>query len=218
MKLPLLLLLVTCCPLAGLRADPARPAGAPPFTWIDPADPAVAAIRQAGEQSLSRISNLLIFEVERGLAEDGLAKTLEVAHLKNLPLPKPLPGHPRITAIRRTSLILRNPANQPDPADRAALDKIDTAIHDGATVPAILIQRLASANAPVEWRVYSPITTMPVCLKCHGAPEDLSPVVRDYLAQHYPADKATGYNVYTWRGIIRVSLTDPEPKAPANDK
>jgi Protein of unknown function (DUF3365) len=217
MKTSLLLLLLAGGPLACLAANTPQPGGSPPFTWVDPADPAAAAIRQTGEQLISRVGNLLIFEVERGIAENGLIKTLEIVHLKDLALPKPAPGQPRVTAIKRTSLNLRSPANQPDAADRAALDKFNTAIHEGEVVPMVLIQRLEAAAAPVEWRVYRPITTMPQCLKCHGPREGLQPEIRDYLAQHYPADKAAGYAAYEWRGIIRVSLAG-EPATPAKTK
>jgi len=213
MKTPLLLLLLASGPLACLAADTSPPAVSPNFTWFDPADPSVAAIRQVGEQSISRVANLLIFEVEHGIAADGLSKTLEAVHLKNMVLPKTAAGLPRVTAVKRTSLGLRNPANQADAAEAAALAKIDAAIKDGAEVPTLLIQRLGPAAAPVEWRVYRPITTMPVCINCHGPRNELRPEVRDFLDQHYPTDNAADYTSYKWRGIIRISLAAPEPAA-----
>jgi hypothetical protein len=209
MKLPLFCLL-----LAGGSLVVAAAETAPAFAWVELSDPSAAVFRQAGEQAISRIGNTLIFEVEHSLAENGLAKTLEVVHLKNFVTPKPGPGQPRITAIRRTSLNLRNPANAPDAADRAALERFNTAIHEGDVVPALLVQRLDAPGAAVEWRVYRPISTMPQCLKCHGPVEGLAPEVREYLHQHYPADQATGYTPYQWRGIIRVSLAAADP-APA---
>ena len=214
MKTPLLLLLLASGSLGCFAAD--TPAVVSPgFTWIDPSDPAVAMVRQAGEQSISRIANLLIFEVERGIAADGLSKTLETVHLKNMVLPKMAPGLPRVTAVRRTSLGLRNPANQPDAADSAALAKIDTAIKAGVEVPMLLIQRIEPAAAPVEWRVYRPITTQPVCLNCHGPRNDLRPEVREFLDKNYPLDNAADYTSYKWRGVIRVSLAAAEAAAKA---
>lgn len=214
MKTPLLLLLLASGPLACLAADTPPPAVPPAFTWVDPADPAVAAFRQAGEQSISRVANLLIFEVERGISADGLAKTLATVHLKNLILPKPAPGQPRVTAIKRTSLGLRNPANQPDAADQAVLEKISAAIKEGEEVPVLLMQRLEPAAAPVEWRVYRPITTMPICINCHGPRNELRPDIRAFLEQNYPLDNAADYTAYKWRGVIRISLAAPEPPAP----
>jgi hypothetical protein len=206
MKTPLLLLFLAGGSLACFAADAASPVVSPSFTWVDPADPAVAAVRQAGEQSISRVAIMLIYEVERGIAADGLAKTIETVHLKNLVLPKLAPGLPRVTAVKRTSLGLRNPANLPDAADSAALAKIDAAIKDGMDVPTLLIQRLEPVAAPVEWRVYRPITTQPVCLNCHGPRTELRPEVREFLAKHYPTDNAADYSAYQWRGVIRISL------------
>ncbi len=218
MRLPLLLLLLLGGSLAGLAVDTSPTDVSQPFTWIDPADPAAAAIRQTGEQLINRVGNLLIFEVERSIAEKGLVKSLDAMHLKTLVLPQPEPGRPRVMAIKRTSLALRSPANQPDAPDRAALDKINLALNEGAEVPLLLIQRLESANAPAEWRVYRPITTMPQCLKCHGPLESLLPEIRDYLTRQYPEDRAIGYAGYQWRGIIRVSLAAAEPAASGKTK
>ncbi len=211
MKTPLLLLLLAGGSFAAFGADTPPTTVSPTFTWIDPADPSVAAVRQVGEQTISRVANLLIFEVEHGIAADGIAKTLEMAHLKNLVLPKPAPGSPRVTAVKRTSLGLRNPANQPDDADRAVLTKINTAIKEGEEVPTLLIQRLEPTAAPVEWRVYRPITTMPVCLNCHGPRRELRPEVRAFLEKNFPQDQATDFAPYQWRGIIRISLAAAEP-------
>jgi hypothetical protein len=207
---PMLLLLVGCS-LTGFATEPAPPDGSSTYTWIEPDDAAAAAFRRIGEQVISRVGSLLIFEVERGIATQGLVRTMATVHLKDLELPKPEPGQPRVTVIKRTSLKLRSPANQPDAADLAALEKIDTALQEGDDVPKLLIQRIAPANTPEEWRVYRPITTMPLCLKCHGPREGLQPEIRAFLDLHYPADQATEYSAYAWRGVIRVSLAAPEP-------
>ncbi len=213
MKTPLLFLLLAVGPLACLAADPVNPA-ATPVSWVDPSDPSVAAIRQTGERQIDRVGRMLVYEVERTVADKGPAMAVEMLHLKDLSLPKPEPGQPRITAIRHTSLKLRNPANQPDDADRMALDKINTTLRDGNEVPMVLILRLEPRGAPAEWRVYRPITTMPLCIKCHGPVDDLKPEVRAALARLYPEDKAVDYNAYNWRGVIRVSLVASAPKSP----
>ena len=69
---------------------------------------------------------MLANEVTRELATKDTAEIVPVMHLKDMELPKSQFGQPRITAIRRTSLMLRDPANAPDGADRAALDKLGT--------------------------------------------------------------------------------------------
>ena len=212
MKLPLLLLPLVCGPMACLSAQSA-PTNPPQITAIDPADPAVAVIRKAGEEQIGRLGNVLISEVTRTVATKGLVAAIELVHLKNFTLPLPVAGRPRVTAIKHTSLRLRNPANSPDEADQAALKVIDDALHNGEDVPALLMQRLDRAEAPPEWRVYRPISTMPLCVKCHGPKEDISVELRTALAQYYPEDNALEYTANSWRGLIRVSLAAPESVA-----
>lgn len=210
------------CLLAGAclvcsAADPI-PSDQFPGSWIDPTDPTIAPLRQAGERLIDRVGQMLIYEVEHTVAEKGVAKAMELAHLKDLTLPKSVPGQPRVTAIKRTSLQLRSPANQPDLGDQAALEAIDTALRDGDDVPNLLIQRLDRPGDPTEWRVYRPLVAVPICLKCHGPLENLKPEVRSLLTQKFPADQATGYTAYKWRGLIRVSLAAPETAAPAKSQ
>jgi Protein of unknown function (DUF3365) len=190
----------------------------PLATWVDPADPAVAAVRQLGETVIDRANHTMVYEIERAVDEKGLVGAVDQIHLRQQALPKAEPGQPRVTALRLTSLVLRNPANRPDPAEQAALDLINKAIHDGTEVPAVLVQRLEHSAAPTEWRVYRPINTRPICLKCHGPMAEMDPAVRAKLADKYPEDKAKDYAVYTWRGIIRTSLAVPEPAAVAGAK
>ena len=217
MRIPLLLLLLVIRPAASAAAD-STPPGDPIVTWIDPADPSVAAIRRVGEPAIARLGSTLIYEVERTIADKGLAGAVDVLHLKNLALPKPVPGQPRVTAIKRMSLLIRNPDNAPDAADRAALEKIKAALDEGTDVPKLLIQRLDRPALAPEWRVYQPISTQPQCVKCHGSAESLPPEVQAAITRRFPGDQAVGYSLYSWRGVIRLSLVAPESTVPVKPK
>jgi len=220
MKMCLLLSLIAGGALTCAASDLARPDEIS-TTWIDPADstnPTIAAVRQTGEGMIDRVGHMMIYEIERAVADKGLAKAVESVHLKNLTLPKAEPGQPRITAVKLTSLELRNPANRPDAADRSALEIINTALREGSEVPGVLVQQLDRPGQQAEWRVYRPITTMPLCLKCHGATADLAPEIRAQLALKYPLDQAVGYTAYKWRGVIQVSLAAPVPAVAAKKK
>lgn len=204
----LLALLLACVPAFGAEIR---------HTFIDPADPEAAAIRQAGEAASAMIATRLVTELTAALGAGGPEKAVDVCHTKALPLTnESLPGLPQVTAAKRTSLRLRNPANAPDVAERAALDHVAALVKDGQPTPPILIQKIetAGANAP-EWRLYRSVGVQPACLACHGAPEAQSSALRALLRERYPQDAATGYAVGEWRGLIRITV-HPNPPPSAN--
>ncbi len=198
-----------------LGAAPLTPITELKFAWVDPDDPAVAAIRQSGETAIQLVGNKLIMEVNQVLAAKGAEAAIDVLHLKTLTFPPAAPGKPVITAVKRTSLKVRQPANAPDNADLAALISIQKELMDGNNPPKLLIQRIEADGAtPAEWRVYRPISVMSACLVCHGPVDSLPPGVQAKLARLYPEDKAVNYTAYDWRGVIRVSVTAAPAKQP----
>lgn len=197
--------------------DPAR-VGKPPlapmkFTFVDSADPSAAAIAQYGYRKIDEIGTLLVTEVDHELATSETSEAVAVLHLKNLELPKPVPGKPTITAIKRTSLLLRNPLNAPDAADEAALEMIHNQLMDDRSPDKMLVQRVEHAGMPDEWRVYRPIAALPSCLACHGDPKTFRPGVKEALDRLYPEDKANDYAASEYRGVIRVSVAPAAPTA-----
>lgn len=199
-----------------LAAAPETPAPQRKFTWVDPADPAIADIRRLGERMILQVANNLIGEVDRVLATKKPEAAVDELHLKQPPIPATMAGRPHITAVKRTSLRVRNPANLPDSADLAALLSIQMDLMDGNSPPKVLVQLVeADGAAPAEWRIYRPIAVSPQCLVCHGRADSLAPGVKAKLVLSYPEDKALDYDAYEWRGVIRASLVAPaEPPAP----
>ena len=131
---------------------------------------------------------------------------MSVLHLKGMELPVSPAGAPKITAVKRTSLHIRNPQNSPDGADRAALMKISDQMTNEGTIAKMVVQKIEQAGKPVEWRVYRPIAVSKSCLACHGDPKTFAPGVREALNQQYPTDQATDYSAQSWRGVLRISL------------
>lgn len=177
------------------------------FSFVGPDHPSAAEVRQLADAAADTVLRRLQAALFAALHDGGPEKAVEVCHLDALPLTREsVSGHPRIIAVKRTSLRLRNPANAPDAAERAALEHVATLIAEGKSVPPTLVQRLETSGQPPEWRIYRPITVQAACLACHGVPEAQSPALRALLRERYPEDSATGYAVGDWRGLIRVSV------------
>lgn len=187
-------------------------AAEPPHAFIDPDDPTVAEIRRLGERTIDQAGNAMIGEVRRVLATTTPALAIGKLHLKDYKLPLARPGQPVVTAFRRTSLRVRNPANSPDAADLAALELIQGQLERGDDVAKVLVQRVSLPGQPSEWRVYRPLAILQQCMECHGKDAALAPGVTDTLKVFYPADNAVNYKPGEWRGLIRVSISEPPKK------
>ena len=218
-RVPGAILLMAAAALAPpLRAADATPPpdAKPPLTavFVDPASPEAATVRRIGESAMNWLGSIMLRELSRAVAKDGLEGAVDVCHLKNLPMiDGRLSAFPQITAVKRTSLRLRNAANAPDAADQLALDEVVKALAND-TAPKVLVQRIDRPNAAPEWRIYRPLGVMPECIGCHGDPGQQSPALREKLRRLYPADQSTGFAVGEWRGLLRVTVEPPAPPAP----
>ncbi len=200
--------------LLGLMVSAARAEDAAVLshTFIDPADPAVSEVRRLGEWTLDRAGVMMQAEVRRVLADTAPAMAIGMMHLKDYKLPATAPDKPAVTGLRRTSLHVRNPANAPDAADRAALDLIKEQLDQGEPVAKLLVQKVTRPGQPAEWRVYRPLVAMKQCLVCHGRAATLAPGVQDALKVFYPHDTAVDYEEGDWRGLMRVAIVVPAAK------
>jgi len=188
------------------------PLGNATFSFVDPTAPEVVTVVEAGDEEIIRVGTLLVNQVNQSLVSDEIGATVSAMHLKNLELPKPEAGKPQITAIKRTSLMLRDPKNAPDAADAAALERISKQLMKDKKPDAVILQKVERKGQPIEWRVYRPIAATESCLTCHGDPAKFRPDVKAELNRLYPEDKATDYSAQEWRGVIRVSLVDGKKK------
>lgn len=215
-RLSLVSALVCACviPCSAFAADTPAAPPSPVAEFLDADAPEAAEVRGLGERAINRLAVTLVNEVAVAVSKSGAEKAVDVCHLKALPLTGEIvSGMPRITAVKRTSLRLRNPANAPDAAEQLALDRVKKDMESG-TLPKVLVQRVDLPAGKREWRVYRPIGIAPQCVTCHGPRESLSAELQARLAKTYPADNALGYSVGQWRGLIRVTVSDPPPPPP----
>jgi hypothetical protein len=95
-------------------------------------------------------------------------------------------------AIGRTSFRLRNPANTPPdwaaPLVERRVEQPYYVAQDGQ-LGALL-----------------PIRLQAECLLCHGPEANIPPPVQEALAQHYPHDQATGFDVDQLRGWFWIEV------------
>lgn len=203
--LPLLIVLA-CSSKPEPAATPAPPPVEPPAAPAEPARKAPApddatALNTAGaaaEQFSRELKGRLKAALEAGGPPEGIDVCTEAAPniAKNV-------AAEHGVAIGRASLKLRNPDNQgPEWVQKWLAAQ-------GADAKAEGIKPLRTLTDTPDGRVgrlIVPIAVDPVCLACHGPADGLAEPVQARLAEHYPADQATGYAAGDLRGALWVEV------------
>ena len=108
---------------------------------------------------------------------------------------------PSYAKVRRTALKVRNSSvNTPDATDEKVMQAYEAAIVAKTFTPKDM-KVVEEGNVT---RVYKPLVTKAVCLKCHGS--QLSPQISKALKSAYPEDKAVGFKEGDLRGVVVAEI------------
>lgn len=113
----------------------------------------------------------------------------------------------KLVKVKRSSFKNRNENNKPDSYEAKAISHF-TALANNNELDDKTSLIEAVKIGEKDAIVYSkPIFIEAPCLNCHGAKEQISTEVAEFIKKKYPEDKATGYNIGDLRGIISVTKT-----------
>ena len=104
--------------------------------------------------------------------------------------------------VGRTSLKVRNPANQPDQWELATLKAFEQRKAQGEDINTIEFSETIVINGKNTYRYMKAIPTAKLCLSCHG--KNINQDVATKLKQLYPSDQAIGFNSGDIRGAFTV--------------
>ena len=153
------------------------------------AQAAVDPLAQRGAELLAPFKSDLQMALRSGLAEGPQAAV--AACQTQAPAIAERLGNEQVR-LGRSSHRLRNPANAPRPWMQDVLDAYLAAPAAAAPrVVALKDNRVGYAE---------PIKMQPMCLICHGS--SIEPELASLLAERYPDDAATGFEVGDLRGIF----------------
>ena len=109
--------------------------------------------------------------------------------------------------LSRTALRVRNPANASTSWQRDVLATWQEQIDAGKVDDVASLEwfTIIEGERGKELRYMRAIALGGVCLACHGPADQLSDEVRSALAQQYPDDEATGFEVGDLRGAFVVT-------------
>lgn len=160
------------------------------------------SIKQEGISYIKKLGSTLKGEIKTHMKADPTAvaafgfctaKATELTAEVN----KELPAY---ASVRRTALKTRNENNAPDATDTQVMEAYVNAIEEKTFSPTD-IKVIEEGNVT---RIYKPLVTEGVCLKCHG--ENLSKEIKDMIATNYPKDQAVGFKAGELRGVIVAEI------------
>jgi hypothetical protein len=108
---------------------------------------------------------------------------------------------PAYAKVRRTALKVRNNThNTPDALDTKIMQEYIASIEAKTFTPKD-IKVVVEGNVT---RIYKPLISKPVCLKCHGS--NISKDIREAITAAYPQDKAVDFKEGSLRGVIVAEI------------
>jgi len=108
---------------------------------------------------------------------------------------------PSYAKVRRTSLKVRNDKNNgADSIDKKVMEAYRLKIENKTFNP----KEIVTVQEGDIARIYKPLITKAVCLKCHGS--HLNPKIAEAILSAYPHDKARGFKEGDLRGVIVAEI------------
>lgn len=154
-----------------------------------------------GQEIAQATFKTLSGNLQNVMKEGGVPNALEYCNLAAMPLVDSL-SKVHDAEIRRTSLKVRNPKNQPTPQELTQLQAFEKQSKAGEKLSAVVKE-----IDPHTVAFYAPISLMPLCEKCHGEVGNTL-LEKDYevVQKLYPEDKAIGYKSGDLRGMWSISF------------
>lgn len=142
-------------------------------------------------------------QLQKALAEGGVPEAIQYCNLAAYPIVDSL-SKVHNAHIRRTSLKIRNPKNDPTELEQEILQKYQQLQSEGVALD-VMIRERPDHNT----FFFAPIRTNALCLQCHGIPgKTLSMENLATIHSFYPGDAAIGYVEGDLRGIWSIELLE----------
>jgi len=168
-----------------------------------PTDAEKTEIIPIGQLAAGALLKTLQTELKGAIETKGMMGAISICNTRALDITDSLSKKlPRVNEIKRTSFKYRNLKNKPDSFEQEALKYFSS---DPENLKEVLVQKIVK-GMNTHFRYYKPMVIKPVCVFCHGPGENMAPDLTKKLKNIYPDDKATGYNIGDFRGIVRVSV------------
>ncbi len=185
---------------AAKQAEPAQVSQ--PDSSVNEQKAILKAQIESAKKTTKIFGSTLKGELQKAMKAGGPVNALTVCNTEAMPITQKV-AKEQGAQLSRVSLKNRNPANVPNDWQKAVLEDFDAQAAKGADVKTMAFAKIVEDNGKKQFRFMKALPTGKVCLSCHGS--KLAPEVSAKLAELYPEDKATGYQLGQVRGAVVIT-------------
>ena len=157
--------------------------------------------KKKGKEIAQASFETLSGQLKTALEEGGVPKAIELCNVSAYPTIDGL-SKKYNAKIRRTSLKIRNPKDNPTKKELVILQQYEKDYASGKKLSPI-VDELDNKNLAF----YAPVIVKDACLQCHGIiGETMSAENHEIVKNIYPKDQATGYAAGDLRGIWSIEF------------
>lgn len=160
----------------------------------------------AAKAAIKELATDLQSELKAAMQAGGPVAAIGVCNTRAMPITQKVASGQGLQ-LGRVSLKNRNSANKPNEWQAAVLEEFERQKAEGKEIKDIAWSETVSVDGEQEFRLMKAIPTGKICLMCHGT--EISPQIKQVLADLYPMDQATGYSEGDIRGAFVVTRQSP---------
>lgn len=161
----------------------------------------ISALTSEAQQLTNAYMQTLKKTLRGSIIASGPAATIKVCSISGPAIEQSL-GAQHNWQVARTSTLIRNPNNLPDPWERRVLENFASKIKQGAPIKSLEETAVMNLNGKPAFRYMKAIPVGNVCLTCHG--RKVSGSVATAINDRYPSDQAKGYKKGELRGAFTL--------------
>jgi len=159
-------------------------------------------INKIGQESADLLLKTLGKNLQQNMKDGGVMQALSFCSNEAYSITEDVNKQlPNGIIVKRISNKYRSPANAPKENEQVILESLQKLKNANVLLPDQIIEKVDDTT----YKYYKPLVIdKQLCLQCHGKLDDID--LKRAIAQRYPLDKASNYEMNDLRGAVVVTI------------
>ena len=148
-------------------------------------------------------------KLQSALADGGPVNAMGVCNLQTPEIANTVSVQHQVKVSRVGTRARNSVMGVPNDWQAKALAQFEAALARGDQPADMEFSETVDMAQGKEFHFAKPIVLQPMCVACHGGPEQITPQVKAKLSELYPNDQAVNYQAGQLRGAVVLSRSAP---------